>query len=48
MLHPSTAHFVAVFAAFEPGALLAALRVRETAKAVSPIPGRIFTEGPDR
>ena len=37
MLYPSTVHCIALFAAFELGALPVALHVRETAKALSPM-----------
>lgn len=41
MLYPSTVHCIALFAAFELGALPAALHVRETAKALSPMVDRL-------
>ena len=41
MLYPSTVHCIALFAAFELGALPVALHVRETAKALSPMVDRL-------
>ena len=41
MLYPSTVHCIALFAAFELGALPAALHVRETAKALAPMVDRL-------
>ena len=41
MLYPSTVHCIALFAAFELGALPVALHVRETAKALAPMVGRL-------
>ena len=41
MLYPSTVHCIALFAAFELGALPVALHVRETAKALAPMVDRL-------
>ncbi len=41
MLYPSAVHCIALFAAFELGALPAALHVRETAKALAPMVDRL-------
>jgi len=41
MLYPSTVHCIALFAAFELGALPVALHVRETAKALTPMVDRL-------